>query len=387
MNDIIIIRQSGGLGRVDASVDAVSGLVTTGDPIVGGMQNGINYMLRSVADAEAIGITKLNDATTGQIIWYHIDDFFRIAPEGTFYLRVAALATSVVDLIDEIEVLSTAAEGKISQFAISYNGVVVAGSHAYLPLIPLLQTLATKFATEHKPAHMMLEGFGFSILGHSNLRALNCPDVSVVIAQTKSQFDIKPTACAIGLALGAVAKSAVTEHIGWVQKFNMLGGNVQEIYLNSQPIENTSVTNQGVLSDKGFIFLKKHIGLAGLYWNETSTCTLVTDDFAFIENVRTINKAIRIVRKTLLPDLNSPISINPTTGQIAAIVSAALQAKVGKAIVDEMETAGEISGFIFKIAPGQNILVTSELACELDIIPTGTARRIVTTIKFFNPFA
>ena len=67
------------------------------------------------------------------------------------------------------------------------------------------------------------------------------------------------------------------------------------------------------------------------------------------KNVRTANKAGRIARTTLLPFLNSPVEINPTSGQLATITVKAIEALVKKAITQQMLSVAEVSSFDFTI--------------------------------------
>jgi hypothetical protein len=55
------------------------------------------------------------------------------------------------------------------------------------------------------------------------------------------------------------------------------------------------------IADKGYIFIKKHVGTAGTYFNDAPTAKPETSDYAFVENNRTIDKSIRVCRKFLLP--------------------------------------------------------------------------------------
>jgi hypothetical protein len=95
---------------------------------------------------------------------------------------------------------------------------------------------------------------------------------------------------------------------------------------------------------------------------------------------------MRLIRAALLPDLGSPINVNPTTGQLTPEVVKKLEVQ-GKRVIDEqMLNQGEISGFTFTIDENQNILSTNELVSELEIVPVGTARKFVVKIGFTNPF-
>ncbi|HRO76865.1 MAG TPA: DUF2586 family protein, partial [Crocinitomicaceae bacterium] len=170
------------------------------------------------------------------------------------------------------------------------------------------------------------------------------------------------------------------------QKFNVLGGGLEKAAIGDAEISTLGVSDLNTLNDHGLLFLRTHTGITGLFWNDAPTCTAVTDDFAYLENNRTIDKATRLIRTTFLPTLNSPIYVNPQTGQLAPNVVKSLEALGKKTINDSMLTPGEISGFDFVIDPEQDILATSQLEAVLTIIPVGTARKIIVKIGFSNPF-
>ena len=56
-----------------------------------------------------------------------------------------------------------------------------------------------------------------------------------------------------------------------------------------------------------------------------------------------MDKAVREIRKKLVPFLNSPIAINSSTGTLADISIANLE-NVANSALEEMEKRGEISG-------------------------------------------
>ena len=54
------------------------------------------------------------------------------------------------------------------------------------------------------------------------------------------------------------------------------------------------------------MFLPSKKGYEGTFWNDSYTCILQNSDYAYIENNRTIDKAVRNLYVTYLPDLNGP---------------------------------------------------------------------------------
>lgn len=188
---------------------------------------------------------------------------------------------------------------------------------------------------------------------------------------------------AVGLALGAISKAKVSENIAWIEKFNLTG----EGFAKAGFIGGEEIKTLGTLSDlneKRYIFARTHTGLAGVYFNDSSTCTTGTSDFAYVENNRTINKATRLLRTALLPKLASPVLVD-IDGKLPQSVSKSFEGLCRSAL-EGMVANQEVSDFDVYVDPKQNILATSELKVKAEITPIGTARKIMVDLGFKNPF-
>lgn len=383
MGDVIITRGNGGLGRRSPQTDMVSGLVISGYPESGLAQLDTVYKLQRLSDATALGFTSDGSNTHA---YEHIKEFFRMNPNGTLWIILGLVTVNYVDLIENYAPkLLQKANGEINQLGISYNPQTpVSTPDHLLDAIPVAQALADSEFQNNKPLLVVLEGRGFDIEEPFDLRAMNVPSVCVVIGQGNEYADYDPNYAAVGTVLGAISKAPVNVNIGWVQNFNCYGSN-----LTGWRIGNTATVSQTLQDDLntlGFIFFRNHTGIAGIYLNDSHTGAEITSDYAYIENVRTSNKVVRIIRKTMLPNVNAPIQVNPTTGQLPLPVVSAWEAQVNKVVKEEMLNNSELSGFTYFIDPEQNILSTSELNSEFELIPTGTARTIRATVSFSNPF-
>lgn len=398
MNDIVITKVNGGLGRKTESQDATSGMLANGVPVTGGVQLGTVYRLGSLSDATALLITEAYDEANKVLVYEHINEFFRINPNGTLYLMLVAQSVSYADMLDKTKAnakkLLQSAEGNIKQLAVAYNpGTAVTDFTATSAAIAKAQELATEEYTEHRPIQILLEGRGFDVTATLiNFRALNSKNVAVMVGQSltvrnRSIASTTPYAkyAAVGTLLGAVSKAAVNENIGWVNNFNLLGGSLSVPAISGVAYNTIANGTIETLNDNGSIFLRTHTGVAGIYLNDSHTATLATDDFAYIENNRTIDKAVRLIRTALLPRLNSPILVDSATGQLSPEVVKSYE-MLGKNALETMASVNEISDFDVYVDPSQNILSTSELKVKFTLVPTGTARKISVTIGFTNPF-
>lgn len=379
LNDVVINKLSGGLGRRTPEQDMVSGLLFSGvstdeldaDKVV---------LLASLEDAEAYGIKELDDVN-GQSVYYQIQQFFRMNPSGDLYIMKTA-ATSYENIAGKAKDMQEKANGNIRQLAIIFAGETTTFAQT-LAAVAAAQTQA-KFAYEdYMPFEVILEGKGFSSDDATSLAGLGAENVSVVIAMDVEKSEKYPNSAAVGLALGAISKAKVSENIAWIEKFNLTGeGFAKAGFVGGEEVKALGVL--GDLNEKRYIFARTHTGLPGVYFNDSATCTTGTSDFAYVENNRTINKATRLLRTALLPKLASPVLVD-IDGKLPQSVSKSFEGLCRSAL-EGMIANQEVSAFDVYVDPKQNILATSELKVKAEITPVGTARKIMVDLGFKNPF-
>jgi len=430
LNDVVITKLSGGLGRRNPEQDMVSGLLFDGVATTKLALNKIER-LASLEDAEALGITADYDVN-GQSAFYQIQQFFRMNPSGDLYI-MATTATSYEEIAGKAMDMQEKANGNIRQMAIIYSGATTFAQTQAAVL--KAQTEADLAYKDYMPFEIILEGKGFTVDAPS-LDGSNAENVSVVVAMdvekafeqklfqkdnlklyilapneevlpVEGSLDVynvrnadglkkgngavlefvfknsyKNTA-AVGLALGAISKAKVSENIAWIEKFNLTGeGFAKAGFVGGEEIK--TLGTLGDLNEKRFIFARTHTGLPGVYFNDSATCTTGTSDFAYVENNRTINKATRLLRTALLPKLASPVLVD-IDGKLPQSVSKSFEGLCRSAL-EGMVANQEVSAFDVYVDPKQNILATSELKVKAEITPIGTARKIMVDLGFKNPF-
>ena len=188
--------------------------------------------------------------------------------------------------------------------------------------------------------------------------------------------------------MGAIARANVQESVAWVKQFNLFTDDFQEIelgfgdtnldvddaFVSVNAYESLSPTLLDELDDKGYMFPIKYAGREnGIYISRDQTCS--HGDFRTIARNRTINKSRRQVRSALLPYVNSPLMVNPSTGYLASSKITAFQTLIGD-ILSKMQAAQEISGYSVTIDEKQNVLVDDTLRIGYTIVPVGVATRI-----------
>jgi len=187
----------------------------------------------------------------------------------------------------------------------------------------------------------------------------------------------------VGTVLGLLSKAQVNESIAWVQKFNVASEEYDVPGFAGETSQRVSDLSKGeldLLDEKGYLFFVKHTGDTGTYLNDSRTSERLTSDYAFIENTRTIEKAIRECRVSLLPQLNSPLSVTEE-GLLASDTIKHFENLV-KRPLERMQSRGELSSFEVSIDALQNVLSTSEIKLDVRLQPRGVARNIKVSIGF-----
>jgi len=400
LNDVIFIKGTGGLGRVAGANDYISALLIYDEKFVDNasfIANGLNTFTETnriidfnrMSDVEETGLTETNLLT--KEYWYQIKEYFRIAPTGKLYVGLYNDTTK--DTVpsnlnfQEVYTMQVFAEGELRQIGV-YNtkNTYTTGD------VELIQGVANTAEINHMPLSCIY-GSDIStadLTTLDSLRSLSTPSPKVSVTLLQDGANVGAALAisegnsipAVGALLGSVSNSKVNESIAWVQKYNVAGGGELETiaFVNGDLYTDLSPTELSDINTLGYIFGLKHIGIAGTYFNDNHTGDTILSDYAYISEVRTIDKAIREVRTALLPQLNRPIKIT-SSGTIAGTTISFFKSLAVKP-VDRMISDGELSAGDVYIDPEQNILTTSKLEVTIQLIPYGTARTISVNISF-----
>ena len=396
MNGITFQREQGGLNRRAEGEDHVSALLFYGAEAAHLPELLDVY---SLEDAER---SKISMAKT-PIAYYHIAEFFRVAEAGS-RLFVRAVADEKYDgKFEEVKQMQQHAAGAIRQV-----GVWV-GHRNITADVPNLNKACEELAAMNMPlsAVVAYRLTSEELKALPNLGANVHPRVSVCIAQDggglgahlqKKEGADKVSITAIGACMGAIARAKVHESIAWVEKQNMVstmysgagfGKTAQSLareldvaaLVDGTLMTDLLHTDLDVMSDKRYLFLRKHVGQAGSYWNDSFSADKPESDYGYIENNRIVDKAVRGIYKALLPHLSGPIRVDASTGKISVGTITFLETLAEDTLV-RMERDGELSGFKVIIDPNQSILGTSKLAVVVKLIPVGVLREIKVSIGF-----
>lgn len=326
-------------------------------------------------------------ASKRAVEWYHISEFFRLQPKGVLYIAYYATYDAA-----NVALVRDYANGTIRQIGVNHDFSTAFATSQ----VSALQTVATESQSLYKPLSIIYNpeiSATASLSALSDLTGLASKNVSVSIGQDGAGFGYtlwKATAKSIGslgAVLGAVAASSVSESIAWVGKFNMSNGTELDVIMFGINAAGTNVFYNNVadsqltsLNNYGYVFLRKLVGITGTYNTPPTTATLASNDYHFIYSNRTIDKATRGVRSSLLPLLSSPIKLNSdgtlTDTTIAYFIS---QANIN---LDTMVRDSELSDFEVTIDTTQNVLANNNITVAVKLLPIGVADFITVNIGF-----
>lgn len=343
---------------------------------------------------------------------YHIREFFRMSggvnATGKLYVMFADCSNNW----DAVEVMQRAAGGMISQLGIwteqplwKANG----STDKYnLNLVKGLNDVAEGLASQNQPLSIVLSANPSNTGADTTEgRRIDLNRIPTCICDASRISCIFGQACNdtislmqlrngnhtpvgfLGAVMGAIAKANVQESIAWVKQFNLFTDDFQEIELGFGDInldeteesfrslnryESLSPSLLDDLDDKGYMFPIKYAGREnGIYISKDRTCS--DGDYRTIARNRTINKSRRAVRAALLPYVNSPLMVNPSTGYLAPSKISAFKTLIGD-ILAKMQADQEISGYAVTIDSNQNVLVDDTLRISYVLVPVGVAVRI-----------
>lgn len=368
--------------------------------------------INSMDDLKELGITAYSGDTEKDLLfgipYYHINHFFGI--QGSTGRLFIMFADCGVDW-NAIEQMQRAAHGMINQLGVwteqSLWKQTDPEAETYsIDLVTDLQSKAASLADENAPLSILLcansaviatdeESVKKVELGKIPTCVINARFVSVLLGQGLDA-DVSAMQLAnqnltpignIGAALGCIASASVQESFAWVNKFNLIGYfpdiemGFGDVTLNSESKLTSTLKYSSLnkiqlddLDDKGYIFLCKYSGLeSGVFFSKDQTCS--SGDYRTVARNRTIHKSRRAVRNALLPYVNSPLKVDPSTGYLSSAKITMFQNIVSD-ILTTMQNNEEISGFSVTIDKNQNVLKNDTLIIKYSLVPVGVASRI-----------
>lgn len=391
MQKLTITRTNGNIVRSLAGEDHISGLVFYSATLPTATEGAEGFSateriraISTIETAEKLGITADATAWETKVLHYTLSSIFNMNPGVSLYVGIFKPASGA-NAFSEIKQIQNYAGGRLRQVGV-WNGAVELSD----TLVNSLQSVRTTLEAQNKPLSILYAPKVTDVTAlPSNLAKIGRNGVSVIIGQDGAGVaaelyadagnTAKASVSALGDLLGAVSKAKVHESIAWVESFPTniavpaFGDGKKYRDLDEAVIE--------TLDSSRYIFLRTYDGLAGSFFNDNHTLDEPTSDYAYINDVRTMDKAVRGVRTYLLPKLGRPMKVDAETGKLERTAVEHLITTGNKAL-EEMEKAGELSGYRFDIDPDQNILATSRVRGVIKNVAMGVMRNLDLEIGF-----
>lgn len=387
LTGVSVNRLDGGLGRRTPSTDNVVALVAA-MPLdsLSLIENQAKELLQ-ITDAESIGVNQSYDANTKTLVHHHLSEIFRLSPDATVYLIPTATDVNVEDVLDGILPTIRANE--------SIKGIAFTGFKNNLDDIPIMVDVVQDklvnqlFSEQRYIDFVLLEGKANVVIKATDLvdlRTNAAPNVSVILAQDPNIASIDlayGNYAAVGSALGMLSIRKVNENIGSVNIVKKPAGKKglpdypltdagKKLWLTANlsdgnNAQSLSKVDLKTLTKKGYIYASSYEGYGGIFFSNAPTCVERASDYAFIENNRTWNKAARIIRQTLIPEVKGTVKKDVNTGFIRSTTISRWSGLLNRAL-ERMIIDDEISGFNIYIEPKQYLTEAEPLRIKAQLV-------------------
>lgn len=359
-------------------------------------------------------IVATNAAFTGGVgseldqIYYHVSEHFRMMgvitgkAQGMLWIGIYKSGASTYSTFSEVLTLEAFAP-MIKTTLVVATTTPFATSHitALNANVIALQALNTPTRIIYNPDISSIANIGTI----ANVLTLNSAGVQVVLGQDAANVgnrlfkaNGKSIACG-GTTLGSIAAIKVMQSQGWrggvnvvdTLEYTLLGFSNGQTFASLG--SNLFSTQTGV-DAYGWVFLMNESTdqssalFGGVFYSSDQMCVASTNDYAYMPNGRTIDKASVGVRGAILPALGGNVYFNAngtlTNDSILYLQSLGDSIIGGKSatVIGSMVANGETSNGKTIIDPSQNVQGTSNVNVTMQIVQAGVLRMITINIGF-----
>lgn len=391
-----IDRQNGNVPKSLPGEDHITGLViymAAGD-IPAGFKTERVQALSTIDAAEAAGIVDYTTAADGtqtaapwavRVLHYHLSELYRINPAVSLYVGIFEKPQGDNMTFAEIKTVQNFADGRIRQIGVWCGDRVPSGDDltAIQGQAATLEAQGAELSVVYAPKVANVKQISTSLAGGGKCR------VSVVIGQAGSGTGAelykdkanaaKASVSGLGVVLGLISKAKVHQCIAWVKEFPT--GISLPAFGDGTLLRDLDKALVEQLDTARYLFFVTQQGQSGSYMNDSHTMDDAKSDYASIESVRTMDKGARGVRAYLIPELGGNVYVDADTGKLASYTVAHLETVAGHALED-MEKAGELSGYKAEIDPDQDVAASSTVDIVLKKVAVPVMRHVRIKIGF-----
>ena len=391
-----IDRQNGNVPKSLPGEDHITGLViymAAGD-IPAGFKTERVQALSTIDAAEAAGIVDYTTAADGtqtaapwavRVLHYHLSELYRINPAVSLYVGIFEKPQGDNMTFAEIKTVQNFADGRIRQLGVWCGDRVPSEDDltAIQGQAATLEAQGAELSVVYAPKVANVKQISTKLAGGNKCR------VSVVIGQAGSGTGAelykdkanaaKASVSGLGVVLGLISKAKVHQCIAWVKEFPT--GISLPAFGDGTLLRDMDKALVEQLDTARYLFFVTQQGQSGSYMNDSHTMDSATSDYASIESVRTMDKGARGVRAYLIPELGGNVYVDADTGKLASYTVAHLETVAGHALED-MEKAGELSGYKAEIDPDQDVAASSTVDIVLKKVAVPVMRHVRIKIGF-----
>lgn len=339
--------------------------------------------LSTIEAAEAAGITAEAENWGVRVLHYNLNELYRLNPAVILYVGI--FDKPAKNTFAEIRTMQNYAGGRLRQLGI-WSGDTDLSSDDLTAIEGQADRLTEEgmeLSVIYSPKVTSVQSLPDNLAGENKCR------VSVVIGQAGSGTGAelykdadnidKNTVGGLGVVLGLLSRAKVHQCIAWVKEFPTgvslpaFGDGTELRTLDRAIIEK--------LDNSRYLFFVTQQGQAGSYLNDSHNMDSAISDYSTIESVRSMDKAVRGIRTYLIPELAGNVYVDPSTGKLASYTVAHLETVAGHALED-MERAGELSGYKVEIDPEQDVASTSTVEIVIKNVAVAVMRHVKVKIGF-----
>lgn len=343
--------------------------------------------LSTIDAAEAEGITADSAVWSVKVLHYQLSELYRTNPAISLYVGIFAKPTGASDAYTfaELKTVQNFAGGRIRQM-----GVWCGDRNMSADDITTLQGIGDTLANEAaelsilyapKVANVKQITQDAASIGNNRVSVVICQAGSgtgATLYKDKSNA-AKSSVSALGTVLGLLSRAKVHQSIAWVREFPT--GVSMPAFGDGTLYRDLDKALVEQLDKARYLFFVTQPGQSGSYMNDSHTMDEATSDYAAIESVRTMDKAVRGIRTYMVPELGGNVYVDAESGKIASYSVAHLESVANHALED-MERAGELSGYKAEIDPEQDVASTGTIEVVVKNVASPVIRHINIKIGF-----
>ena len=382
-----ILRENGNVPKSLPGEDHITGLVSymAATDIPDTFKTGRVQALSTIDAAESAGITADAESWAVRVLHYHLSEIYRLNPAVSLYVAIFEKPQGESQTFAELKTVQNFAAGRIRQIGVWCGDRALSGDD-----LTALQGVADALAGEEAELSVVYAPkVGTLNTMPVNLAGENKSRVSVVIGQAGSGKGAelyndktntgKASVSGLGVVMGLLSSAKVHQSIAWIKEFPT--GVSLPAFGDGTLLRDVDKALLETLDTARYLFFVTHIGQAGSYMNDSHTMDSAISDYAAIESVRTMDKAVRGIRTYVKPELGGNVYVDASTGQLASYTVAHLETVANQAL-EAMERGGELSGYKVEIDPAQDVASTSLVEFVIKNVAVPVMRHVRIKIGF-----